>query len=359
VRERKVIHVDMDAFYASIEQRDHPSLRGQPVIVGGLGPRGVVSAASYEARKFGVRSAMPMSQARKLCPRGYFLPVRMHRYRAVSRQIQRIFRGYTDLVEPVSLDESYLDVTENKLGTRSATLIAKQVKAKIRRELGLTASAGVGPNKFVAKIASGLQKPDGLVVVPPREVDSFLRDLPVHKVWGIGRVTERRLKAMGVETIGQLATVPVQVMQRQFGKSGQRLCELAHGRDDSPVSPVRERKSISLEHTFDTDVLSVQLLKRVVGDQAEKVAARARSRGLRARTVVLKVRYADFRLITRSRTLSQPVENAAELYGEALSLFGKTEIGQCPVRLVGVGLANFIREEEGRQLTLFEREKLW
>jgi len=358
MRGRKIIHVDMDAFYASVEQRDHPSLRGQPAIVGGLGPRGVVSAASYEARKFGVRSAMPMSQARKLCPHGYFLPVRMHRYRVISRQIHQIFRDYTDIVEPVSLDESFLDVTENKLGSRSATPIARQVKARIRKQLGLTASAGVGPNKFVAKVASGLRKPDGLVVVRPREVEEFLRDLPVATVWGIGRVTESRLKAMGVETIGQLAAMPVEAMEREFGKSGVRLWELAHGRDDSPVNPVRERKSLSQEHTFDKDVLSVELLRRVVREQAEKMAERARSRNLRAKTVILKVRYADLRLVTRSKTLSRPVDNAAEVYAEATSLFSKAEIGRRPVRLVGVGLANFVREES-KQLPLFEQEPLW
>lgn len=358
MRQRKIIHVDMDAFYAAVEQRDHPSLRGQPVIVGGLGPRGVVSAASYEARKLGVRSAMPMAAARKLCPRGYFLPVRMARYRTISRRLHLIFRDYTDLVEPVSLDESFLDVTENKVGARSATSIAKQVKARIRKEVGLTASAGVGPNKFVAKVASGLRKPDGLVVVRPKEVEEFLRELPVGMVWGIGPVTESRLKAIGVETIGQLATVPAEELEREFGKSGPRLSELAHGRDDSPVNPVRERKSLSQEHTFDTDVLSVELLRRAVREQSQKLWERARRRGLGAKTVILKVRYADFRLITRSKTLSRPLESATEVYAEATSLFAKTEIGERPVRLIGVGLGSLVGEE-GRQLYLFGQESLW
>jgi DNA polymerase-4 len=269
---RKIIHIDMDAFYASVEQHDNPALQGLPVIVGGdPGRRGVVSAASYEARAYGVHSAMPSSQARRLCPQGVFLPVRMHRYREVSDQVFHILREYTPLVEPLSLDESFLDVTgcEKLFGT--ALRIAMEVKRRIRVATGLTASAGLAPNKFLAKIASDYKKPDGLVEVKPEEVQVFLRDLPISKLWGVGKSTEEVLKGMGILKVGQLAVFPAEKIEKKLGRFGLELIALARGEDDRPVSPESKAKSISQEETFTPDLVHLEQMKKVLLEQAEQV----------------------------------------------------------------------------------------
>ncbi len=272
-----ILHVDMDAFYASIEQRDHPELRGKPVIVGGIGPRGVVSAASYEARPFGVHSAMPMKTARRLCPQGVFLPVRMAHYSQVSRQIREILLSFTPRVEPLSLDEAFLDVHGCEGLHGPAPEIARQVKDRIKTETGLTASVGVAPNKSLAKLAGDLRKPDGLVVVPPERVQAFLAPLPVGRIWGVGAKAEKRLHSLGVRTIGQLAALPERLLIDHFGKKmGRHVWQLAHGHDDRTVTPDREAKSISTETTFAQDVSDLEALRVCLLDLTDHLAGRLR-----------------------------------------------------------------------------------
>jgi len=270
---RKIIHIDMDAFYAAVEQHDTPSLRGKPVVVGGdAEKRGVVSAASYEARAYGVHSAMPTSQAKRLCPQGIFLPVRMGRYQEVSEQIFQILRVYTPLVEPLSLDESFLDVTASERLFGPAVKIAREIKQRIHESTGLTASAGIAPNKFLAKIASDLRKPDGLVEIKPEEVQDFLRDLPISRLWGVGKTTEEVLRGMGILRVGQLATYPMEAIERKLGKFGRELVALARGEDERSVIPESEAKSISQEETFTPDLGDRETMKKVLLDQSERVA---------------------------------------------------------------------------------------
>ena len=324
---RKILHIDMDAFYASIEQRDNPSLKGQPVIVGGdAEKRGVVSAASYEARTFGVHSAMPASQARRLCPHGVFLPVRMDRYREVSGQIFAVFQEYTPLIEPLSLDESFLDVTGCESLFGPAPEIAKAIKRKILARTGLTASAGIAPNKFLAKIASDWKKPDGLVEIKPDEVGAFLENLPVSKLWGVGKSTEEILKGMGILRAGQLAQYPPEGIEKKLGKFGLELLALARGEDDRPVVPHEEAKSLSQEQTFTPDLQERQVMEQILLDQAEQVGWELRKQKLKGLTVHLKVRYPDFTLITRSQTLSLPTDAGMEIYRTAVKLLEKTEV---------------------------------
>jgi len=352
---RKIIHIDMDAFYASVEQHDNPALQGLPVIVGGdPGRRGVVSAASYEARVYGVRSAMPSSQARRLCPQGVFLPVRMHRYREVSDQVFHILREYTPLVEPLSLDESFLDVTgcEKLFGT--ALRIAIEVKRRIREATGLTASAGIAPNKFLAKIASDYKKPDGLVEVKPEEVQVFLRDLPIFKLWGVGKSTEEVLKGMGILKVGQLAVFPAEKIEKKLGKFGLELIALARGEDDRPVSPESEAKSISQEETFTPDLEHLEQMKKVLLEQAEQVGWELRKQKLKGSTVTVKVRYPDFTLATRSQTLSSPTDQGIEVYRTALKLLSRTEALQRKARLLGVGISHLIHRDAPEQYLLFD-----
>ena len=262
---RKIIHIDMDAFYAAVEQHDNPSLRGKPVIVGGdAEKRGVVSTASYEARAYGVHSAMPTSQAKTLCPQGIFLPVRMGRYQEVSEQIFQILRVYTPLVEPLSLDESFLDVTGSEKLFGPALQIAKDIKQRIYESIGLTASAGIAPNKFLAKIASDLRKPDGLVEIPSEQVQDFLRELPISRLWGVGKATEEVLQRMGILRVGQLAAYPMEAIERKLGKFGRELVALARGEDDRPVIPESEAKSISQEETFTPDLTDRETMKKVL-----------------------------------------------------------------------------------------------
>ena len=350
---RKIIHVDMDAFYASVEQRDNPGLKGQPVVVGGdPRERGVVAAASYEARSFGIRSAMAMKTALRLCPQVVRLPADFDKYRQVSGQLHVLFHEYTDLVEPVALDEAYLDVTFNKPDIPFGSRVAKLLKADIRRELRLTASAGVAPNKFLAKVASDQDKPDGLVVVLPEEVENFLRDLPIGRVPGIGQVTRQRLEEMEVHTIGQLADLPRGQLISRFGKRGSRFWDLARGRDDDPVTPERDPKQISQETTFSADVYQTDEMRDTLRQLAAELSARLRRRGLKGRIVTLKARYPDFRTVTRSHSLHAFVDQADIILEQSLMLLARTEAAQRGVRLLGIGLSGF-EDEAVEQLDLF------
>jgi len=355
---RKIIHIDMDAFYASVEQHDNPALKGLPVIVGGdPEKRGVVSAASYEARVYGVHSAMPSSQARRLCPQGNFLPVRMHRYREVSGEIFRILREYTPLVEPLSLDESFLDVTGSEKLFGPVLQIAKEVKRRILETTGLTASAGIAPNKFLAKIASDFKKPDGLVEIKPDEVREFLRELPISKLWGVGKATEEVLKGMGILKVGQLALFPAEKIERKLGKFGLELMALARGEDERPVSPDADAKSISQEETFTPDLETPDQMKRILLDQAEQVGWELRKQKLKGSTVTVKVRYPDFTLVTRSLTLPIPTDQGIEIYQTAMKLLPRTEALQRRARLLGVGISNLLHRDDPEQYLLFDSRR--
>jgi len=357
--ERKIIHIDMDAFYASVEQHDNPALKGRPVIVGGgADRRGVVSAASYEARRYGVHSAMPTSQARRLCPLGIFLPVRMHRYREVSEQIFEIFRHYTPLVEPLSLDESFLDVTASEKLFGPALEMAKKVKGSILAATGLTASAGIAPNKFLAKIASDLKKPDGLVEIKPERVTEFLNDLPISKLWGVGRATEEVFRQMGILRVGQLAHYPEEPLARKLGKFGIEMAALARGEDDRPVVAASEPKSISQEETFTPDLADLGAMQKILLEQSEHVGWELRSQNLKGFTVHLKVRYPDFSLVTRSATLPVATSQGTEIYGTALKLLHKTDALLRKARLLGVGVSNLRPREEPDQLSLFDGDRI-
>jgi DNA polymerase-4 len=338
---RKIVHVDMDAFYASVEQRDDPQLRGKPVIVAWRGSRSVVCAASYEARQFGVRSAMPAVRAERLCPNATFLPPDFPRYRAVSRQVREILLRHTDLTEPLSLDEAYLDVSENKTGLPTATQVARTIRQQIRVELNLTASAGVAPNKFLAKIASDWRKPDGLFVITPEEVDSFLMPLPVGRLPGVGNVMGEKLKDLHVQTVGDLRTIELAMLEGRFGRYGVRLYELARGIDKSEVVPDRPTQSISAEDTFERDV-PLSEMEPMIRRLSEHTWAASRKESRIARTVVLKLKTSDFKILTRSHTPPSPLSSCEELTGIALSL--RSRVGLNPeqrFRLVGVGLCNF------------------
>ena len=342
----------MDAFYASVEQRDDPQLRGKPVVVAWRGNRSVVCAASYEARRFGVHSAMAAVRAERLCPDAIFVPPDFPRYRAASQLAREIFQQHTDLIEPLSLDEAYLDVTENKNGLPTATRVAKTIREQIREELRLTASAGVAPNKFLAKIASDWRKPDGLFVIQPEDVDTFLPPLPVGRIPGVGKVTEARLKQSGIHTVGDLRLLELAALENQFGRYGVRLYELARGIDHSKVVPNRPTQSISAEDTFERDIPLAEtesLIRRL----AEKVWAASRKESRIARTVVLKLKTSDFSILTRSHTPPVPPATCEELAQIALSLRQRIDLGaQQHFRLVGVGLSNF-RDAEDLQSPLF------
>ena len=343
---RTILHVDMDAFYASVEERERPDLAGLPVIVGGNPEgRGVVAAANYAAREYGVRSAMPAARARLLCPHAVFIRSRMTLYAEVSAEIRAIFERYTPLVEPLSLDEAFLDVgaSEELFGT--GVDIARRIKGDIRSELGLVASVGVAPNKFLAKLASDLDKPDGLVVVAPERVQEFLDPLPVEKLWGVGAAAEKRLRALGVHTIADLRTRPETALGEQFGKWGHRLFELAHGRDDRPVSPEQEARSISHETTFEIDVTDGAALRDCLRGLTEQVAWRVRKQGLCARTVEIKVRYADFRTVNRAAGLAAASSRTRDLWACASRLLTRQLARRPdPVRLLGMGVSRLTRE---------------
>jgi DNA polymerase IV len=338
---RKIAHIDMDAFYASVEQRDDPQLRGKPVIVAWKGTRSVVCAASYEARAFGVRSAMPAMRAERLCPDAIFVAPDFMRYRAVSRSVWEIFKRHTDMIEPLSLDEAYVDLTTNKTGLPTATLVARTIRQQIRKELNLTASAGVAPNKFLAKLASDWRKPDGLFVIQPDEVDAFLLPLPVGRLPGVGKVTEERLAKLGVETVSELRGLELSTLEQEFGRYGVRLYELARGLDENPVVPDRPTQSISVEDTFEQDVTLADT-EAMIRRLSEKLWLASRKEPRVARTVVLKLKTSEFKILTRSHTPASPPSSCEDLTGIALKLRERVDLGpQQRYRLVGVGLGNF------------------
>lgn len=341
---RAILHVDMDAFYAAIEERDRPELIGKPVIVGadpkGGKGRGVVSTASYEARRFGVGSAMPISQAYRLCPHGVYLPVDMQKYAAVSKEVMEELRRFTDKVEPLSIDEAFLDVTESARAFGSGPAIARELKQRIRDRTVLSASVGVAACKLVAKIASDMRKPDGLVVVPPGEEAAFLAPLPIRRLWGVGPKMEEQLFKLGVQTIGQLAAIDPRKLERRFGTHGQDLLLLARGIDERPVVSFGEAKSVGHEHTYDTDTADVERLRRTLLDLADGVARRLRSSGLRGRTITLKYRDESFHTVTRDVTLPQPTDSGDTLFKSAWKLFQAVH-GSRKVRLVGISASGF------------------
>ena len=343
---RTILHVDMDAFYASVEERECPELAGRPVVVGGNPEgRGVVAAANYAAREYGVRSAMPAARARLLCPHAVFIRSRMMLYAEVSTEIRAIFERYTPLIEPLSLDEAFLDVGAGKELFGTGVDIARRIKREIRSELGLVASVGVAPNKFLAKLASDLEKPDGLVVVVPECVQEFLDPLPVEKLWGVGAAAGERLRALGVHTIADLRTRPETALGEHFGKWGHRLFELAHGRDERPVTPEQEARSISHETTFEIDVTEVAALRDCLRGLTEQVAWRVRRQGLRAGTVEIKVRYADFRTVNRSTGLAAASASTRDLWVSASRLLQRQLVRRAdPVRLLGMGVSRLTRE---------------
>ena len=348
---RTILHVDLDAFFAAVEQRDRPELRGRPVIVGGSDPtqRGVVSAASYEARAFGVHSAMPLRTAYRLCPQGVFLSVDGRKYQAASREVMAILRRFTPQVQPISIDEAFLDVTGSRALFGDGETIARTIKAACRAEVGLTASVGVGATKLVAKIGSDLRKPDGLVVVPPGEEAAFLAPLPISRLWGVGEKTAAVLREFGVQTIGDLAALPPDALERRFGKHGAALVERAHGVDADPVATGDPAKSIGHEHTFGHDTADREVIERTLLGMADGVAWRLRAAGLKAATITLKLRDSSFTTITRQTTLDVPDDLTEPIYDAALVLLRRELHGQ-RIRLVGVTASNF-RDRE--QLAMF------
>lgn len=351
-RRRRIVHIDMDAFYASVEQRDRPELRGKPVAVGGRPEgRGVVAAASYEARRFGVRSAMSMAAAVRRCPELVILRTDFAKYRAVSQQVFDLFRAVTPLVEPLSLDEAYLDVTENAWDEPYATRVAKRLKAQIRETTGLTASAGVAPNKFLAKIASDWQKPDGLTVVSPDRVESFLQQLPVGALWGVGPVTERRLREAGIERLVDVRDVDDAALRGLVGSHGPSLRRLAHGIDERPVVAHRERKSKSSEQTYALDLIDLETIRAEIDRMARASVDWLHRADTRARTVTVKVRYEDFTTVTRSDTGRVATDDADAIAYRAQRLIDRTEAGVRPVRLLGVGVSCLVPAETDRAET--------
>lgn len=352
---RKIIHIDMDAFYASIEQRDNPALRGKPIAVGGSEKRGVVTTASYEARKFSVRSAMPGFAAKQKCPQLIFVKPRFNVYRDVSKQIMNILREYTDLVEPMSLDEAYLDVTENKKGIKSATIIAKEVKQKIKDELHLTASAGISINKFLAKVASDMNKPDGLFVITPEKADEFISKLPIEKVPGIGTVTTRKMKEMGINTCNDLKKYSRVQLVQIFGKTGGYYYDIIHCEYDNPVTPHRIRKSVGSEITFSEDLTDESKMLSEIEKLTQSVVDWLVKKNIKGKTITLKIKYHDFVSRTRSRTIQHHTNSFADIYSTVKDLFNNPHIPEKPVRLLGVSVSNLdiVDEmEEAGQMTL-------
>ena len=349
----------MDAFYASVEQLDDPGIKGKPVIVGadpkGGAGRGVVAACSYEARKFGVHSALPISKAWQLCPQGVYVRPRMSRYVEVSGEVMAVFREFTDLVEPLSIDEAFLDVTGSAALYGTGLEIARRIKSMIRDRTQLAASVGVAPNKFLAKIASDLHKPDALVVVEEGKEEEFLRELPISRLWGVGPKTEQRLKPLGIRTIGQMAAMSRQTLIRELGSLGEHLHQLSHGRDDRPVISDWESKSISNETTFDVDTADRELLIRTIHELADEVGRRLRAENFRARRVTLKLRYEPFETHTKQTSLERPTQSNTEIAKVAISLFEQFPLDR-RIRLIGVGTANLEHPDaaaEASQLGLF------
>ena len=352
-----IIHLDMDAFYPAVEVLDNPALKGKPVIVGGSNERGVVSSASYEARKFGVHSALPMAKAIRLCPKGIFLPVRMSRYQEVSKRIFKIFCLFTPLVEPLSIDEAFLDVTGSAHLFGTPVEIAKKIKQVVLNETGLTVSAGVAPCKFVAKIASDMDKPDGLTVVPSDRVRDFLNPLPVNKMWGIGKKTTVALSRLNIHTFEDLSRMPVELLERKFGKHGAKMHQLSMGIDERDVEPEHDVKSISHEETFARDIVDMNFAKKELLSLSNKVARRMRSEGITGKTVTLKVKYSDFVQITRSTTLLNSTNDGFKIYATSCCLLKKTKVGKKPVRLLGISISQLNLFGTETQLSLFQQDK--
>ena len=351
--QRTILHLDLDAFYASVEQLDDPALRGRPVIVGGPSRRGVVCAASYEARRFGVRSAMPTARARKLCPDGVFLPPRFERYGELSERVFGIYRRYTPLVEPLSLDEAFLDVTASRALHGGGADIARAIKQAVRGECGLAVSAGIAEVKLAAKIATDLGKPDGLVEVPPGGVAAFLAPLPASRLWGVGRVTEEALRGIGIATIGDLARTPDVALASAVGANHAKdLRALARGEDPREVVPDEAARSIGAEDTFGDDLSGAAALERELLSQAARVGRRLRAAGAAGRVVTLKVKYADFTLVTRRTTLERPTDDDRAIFAAARGLLGRVDLGN-PVRLTGISVSGLAGEGGREQLDLF------
>ena len=355
MRSKEIIHLDMDAFYAAVEVLDNPSLKGKPVIVGGSKRRGVVSSASYEARKCGVHSAQPIATAMRFCPRGVFLPVRMSRYQEVSEQIFEIFRRFTPLVEPLSIDEAFLDVTGSTRMFGEPEEIARKIKSLVKKEIGLTVSAGVASLKFVAKIASGLNKPDGLTVVPPGKVQEFLDPLPIDMLWGVGKATGKVFATLGVKTIGDLRHIPVDILIAKLGKNGLHLHQLSQGIDEREVEIKDDVKSIGQEETFAEDVIDDEIAKREILSLSAKVGRRLRKEGVRGKTITLKVKYHDFVQITRSLTIPEPTDDGGEITKVCYLLLKKTEVGRRPIRLLGISVSQ-LTSLTAQQLPLFSQD---
>jgi DNA polymerase IV len=343
VTHRKIIHIDMDAFYASVEQMDNPELKGKPLAVGGSEIRGVVSAASYEARKFGVRSAMSGVQAKRNCPELLFVPPRFDRYKEISKKIQKIFYEYTDLVEPLSLDEAYLDVTQNKKGNPSATLLAEEIRKRIFEEVGLTASAGISINKFVAKIASDYNKPNGQKTINPEDVESFLEALDIKKFYGIGKVTTEKMYQHGIFTGKDLKTKTVEYLETHFGKSGVQYYTIVRGIHNSEVKPNRITKSVAAEHTFDTNLTSEIFMEERLERIANELARRLQKHKISGKTITLKIKYSDFSQQTRSKTLPYFISDKGLLFEVAKELLYQERMKNS-VRLLGISLANLNTE---------------
>lgn len=355
---RTILHVDMDAFFAAVEQRDNPSLKGKPLLIGHDGPRGVVSTASYEARPYGCHSAQPMAVAKRLCPNAIVLPVRGERYRDVSQQMFSILEAFSPVIEPLSIDEAFLDLTGTERAFGPAKDVARRLRSRIKSDLDLTASVGLAPNKYLAKLGSDMNKPDGLTIIGPEDIDRILPPLPVTKIWGIGKATAARLEQHGIRTIGQLRQKSMEWLQQHFGAEADRYFNLARGLDDRPVVPDREAKSISHEQTFAVDLADREEVLRVLLDQVEQVARRLRKHRLQARGVAIKIRYGNFETINRSMTLPSPTDATADLWKATQELFAKWEFHS--VRLIGMGADRLSTGEE--QMSLFidpqrERQK--
>ncbi len=354
---RKIAHLDMDAFFAAVEQLDHPAYRGRPVIVGGLGPRGVVSTASYEARKYGVGSAMPMAKARKLCQDGIYLSPRFSRYQEISAQVREILYAYTPLVETISLDEAFLDLTGSERVFGPAEEIVVEIKRRVRDRTKLTCSVGLASNRFLAKLASELNKPDGLVVIEPQQVQGLLDPLSVGMIWGVGKVTERRLRGRGFLRIRDLREAPLELLVGEFGATGRTLYRLARGEDDTPVQPSREAKSVSREVTFPQDIREMAKIENLLRRLAREVAAQLRQEKLQGKTVRIKVRFPDFQTITRQVSVGVGTDSTHIIEGLAVDLFRRrVSLKGRGVRLLGVGVGR-LSEANTRQLSLFDKEE--
>jgi DNA polymerase-4 len=354
---RKIIHIDMDAFFASVEQLDNPELRGKPVAVGGSGERHVVAAASYEARKFGVRSAMPSVTAKKLCPDLIFVRHRFERYQEISSQIFGIFKEYTDLVEPLSIDEAFLDVTTDRKNIGSATLIARSIKEEIKKRTGLTASAGISVNKFLAKIASDIKKPDGLFLIPPEKAEKFIEELPVEKFYGIGKVTADKMHKLGIHFGSDLKQMDLVMLIRNFGKAGKFYFDIARGIDNRMVETTSERKSVGTELTYEKDLITRFEIIAELYKVEKELMERLENAGTTGRTITVKVKFSDFRQITRSRTLPDYIRNFKTLHSEVSEIRKSMNLEGNKIRLLGVSVSNLESDDcVERQLDLFDED---